>query len=249
MFVPALLEQLLLPPASLVTLAVAGLIARGRWGLRLALAASLSLFVLSTPLVSSLLLRSLQEGNASDNSAQAIVILAAGIVVNAPEDGGATADALTLERLRYGARVQRRTGLPVLVTGGVLDERAPPIALVMARLLESDYGIKAKWIEARSRSTAENASLSAAILKAAGVGRIYLVTHAWHMARGRLAFERQGFVVTAAGTGYSLGSPLSVGDFLPSAKALVDSYYAIHELVGLVFYSIVLPEPGSGRAL
>jgi uncharacterized SAM-binding protein YcdF (DUF218 family) len=243
MIVSALLKQLVLPPGSLISLALAGLSARGRlrvFGTRIALAAALAVFALSTPAVSGLLLRSIQEANATDKSAQAIVILSAGIIANAPEYGGATADALTLERLRFGAQVQRRTKLPILVTGGVLDDRAPPIALVMSRILDSDYGIKAKWIETRSRSTAENASLSAATLRAAGVKRIYLVTHAWHMARARLAFERQGFVVTAAGTGYRTFSPLGPGDFLPSVKALIDSYYALHELIGIAFYSIVL---------
>jgi uncharacterized SAM-binding protein YcdF (DUF218 family) len=243
MVVAVFLKQLLLPPASLITLALGGMAWRGRgavWGRALALAAVAALYALSTPLVAVSLLRSVQERNETSSAAQAIVILSAGLLADAPEYGGATVDALTLERVRFGATLARRTGLPVLVSGGVLDDRAPPIAAIMAGVLATDYGVKVKWVEANSESTADNAAMSAPLLKAAGVQRIYLVTHAWHMARARLAFERQGFVVSAAGTDYRTPSPLQLTDLLPSVKALADSYYAMHELIGLVYYRIAL---------
>ena len=39
---------------------------------------------------------------------------------------------LTLDRLRAGAALHRRTGLPILVTGGSLQPDRPAIATVMA---------------------------------------------------------------------------------------------------------------------
>ena len=57
---------------------------------------------------------------AQARSAQAIVILGGGVRRNAPEYGGDTVGRLTLDRVRYGAFVARATGLPVLVTGGVV---------------------------------------------------------------------------------------------------------------------------------
>ena len=48
----------------------------------------------------------------------AIVILGGGVRRHAAEYGGDTLGQLTLERVRYGARVARLTGLPVLVSGG-----------------------------------------------------------------------------------------------------------------------------------
>ena len=242
MVVSVLLKQLLLPPASLIALLTAALLAgRGSsFGRRVALAAALSLYALSTPLVATALLRSVQEKNDTGAAAQAIVILSAGLSADAPEYGGATVDALTLERLRFGATMARRTGLPVLVSGGVLDSRAPAIAALMAQVLAADYGITAKWIEAGSQTTAENAAMSAAILRTAGVSNIYLVTHSWHMARARLAFERQGFAVAAAGTGYLTSDRLALGDFFPSARSIVDSYFAIHEWIGIAVYRVAL---------
>lgn len=235
----ALLKQLLLPPASLISLALAGLASRAEFGRRVALAATVTLYALSTPLVATSLLRAIQEPNEEGAGAQAIVILSAGMT-DAPEYGGADVDALTLERLRFGATVARRTKLPILVSGGVLASSAPAIATIMSRVLADDYGVAAKWVEAGSSSTAENASMSAPLLKSAGVSRIYLVTHAWHMARARLAFERQGFAVMAAGTGYLPQSTLDLSDLVPSAKALLDSYYAAHELIGILYYRIAL---------
>ena len=243
MLIVAVLKGLILPPGKLITVAAAGFAARGRWravGRRSAFAAAAALYALSTPLAGNALLHVVQEENSSDRSGQAIVILAAGIQADAPEYGGATADALMLERVRYGATLARRSSLPVLVSGGVLAAGTPASAVIMSRILVADYRVAAKWVEDRSSTTAENAAMSAAMLRAAGIKRIYLVTHAWHMARARLAFERQGMTVLAAGTGYCPWRPIAFFDFLPSVKSLLDSYYAIHELVGLAYWSLAL---------
>jgi uncharacterized SAM-binding protein YcdF (DUF218 family) len=44
------------------------------------------------------------------SNAQAIVILGGGVRREAPEYGGATLGGITLERVRYGARLARTTG-------------------------------------------------------------------------------------------------------------------------------------------
>ena len=46
------------------------------------------------------------------------MILGGGLRRSAPEYGGDTLGRLTLERLRYGAMLAKRTGLPVMVSGG-----------------------------------------------------------------------------------------------------------------------------------
>ena len=241
LLITAFLKSLFLPPVNLIAISVVGFAISGRWeilGRRAALAAAIGVFALSTPLMGNALLRLVQEENSADNTGQAIVILAAGILPDTPEYRGPTADALTLERLRFGATLQRQLALPVLVSGGTLAEDTPPSAVIMSNILEAEYGVPTKWTEGRSRTTAENAKLSAAILHEAGISRIYLVTHAWHMPRARLVFERQGITVFAAGTGYCRSRPVRIPDFLPSVKSLLDSYYAIHELVGFAYYSL-----------
>lgn len=241
LLITAFLKSLFLPPVNLIVIAAVGFAIRGRWeilGRRAAFAAAIGVLALSTPFMGNALLRLAQEENSSDNKGQAIVILAAGILADAPEYRGPTADALTLERLRFGASLQRHLALPVLVSGGTLAQDTPPSAVIMSNILKAEYGVPTKWTEGRSRTTAENAKLSAAILHEAGISRIYLVTHAWHMPRARLVFERQGMTVIAAGTGYCVSRPVRFSDFLPSVKSLLDSYYAIHELVGFAYYSL-----------
>ena len=163
---------------------------------------------------------------------QAIVILGGGSYFAAPEYGGDTVSHYTLERLRYGARLGRESSLPVLVTGGApFGGRAE--AESMREALERDFGIKVRWVETASRDTAENARLSAPLLKAAGVTRIALVSHGWHLPRAIELFEKQGIEVTPAPTAFSTGSPSLLEDLLPGG--LVTSRLALREYLGRLY--------------
>lgn len=207
-------------------------------------AAVLALCVFGTPLVSDMLLSKLElwppiePTSASARDAQAIVILAAEQRPR-PEFGGFGPGPLSLERLRYGAYLAKRTRLPVLVSGGLGGEHAPPLADTLAAALEQSFGVSVKWRERRSADTIENGQDSAEILKAQGVRKVLLVTHAWHMPRARLAFERAGLQVTPAPTA-AIGDPLlrihSSGDLVraltPQASGLQTSYYFFHEVIG-----------------
>ena len=88
----------------------------------------------------------------------------------------------------------------------------------------------------RSTNTMENAAYSAQVLQEAGIRKIYLVTHAWHMPRAVLAFEKAGLEVIPAPTAFVSRSDGQLQDFLPSASALQLTYYAIHEWLGILWY-------------
>jgi uncharacterized SAM-binding protein YcdF (DUF218 family) len=79
--------------------------------------------------------------------------------------------------------------------------------------------------------------LSAAILRPAGVAKVLLITHAWHMPRAAAAFERAGVAVIAAPMRATPVPEWRVDNFLPSAGALQRSYYAMHEWLGLTWYA------------
>ena len=119
-------ETLLLPPDSLIVLFALAWLAQLHWprvGRAIGGLALLALYVLSTPLVSQSLLRSFEPAKPLDlkrdvAGAQAIVVLSADWHDRAPEYGGLTVVALTLDRLRYAAKLHRLTGLPILVSGG-----------------------------------------------------------------------------------------------------------------------------------
>lgn len=207
------------------------------------------LLVLGLPITADLLLGTLDPGEPALPSAppQAIVILSgdatrlpaqAGLDQGHLDQGGLDPGPLTLERMRAGAALHRRTGLPILVTGGLLPFSNVDLAGIMTRSLEEDFRVPVRWQETRSVDTWENGSLSAPILKSAGVERIYLVTNAWHMRRALLAFRQTGLEVTPASVRPMLGPDWSPTSFLPRASAWERSYYALHEWIGLAYYMV-----------
>src|SRR5688572_14446130 len=174
------LTALVLPPTGPLLAALLGLILldrRPRLGRALVWLGVLLLILLSLPLVSHQLLRGLNPPPTLELSrardAQAIVILGGG-VRPAPEFGGETLSRLSLERVRYGARLARSTKLPVLVSGGTVFGGAAEAPL-MKRALEGEFSVAVRWSEERSRDTRSNALESAAVLLPSGVKRIVLV--------------------------------------------------------------------------
>jgi uncharacterized SAM-binding protein YcdF (DUF218 family) len=249
----ALRSVLVEPPINLLIVVIAGLLLRAGAGRRswrrragavLAHVGFLLLFVLALPVTGWLMLTTLERDLPLDPRAaqppQAIVILAAndlaalpGGIVGPPDVG-----AMTLERVRAGALLQRRTGLPILVTGGSLRPNAPPVAAAMARVLRDDFAAQVRWVEDRSTTTWENARFSAPLLAADGITSVYLVTHAWHMRRGILSFRRFGVTVTAAPTHFTAPAVPNAGAFVPSLKGWADSGHALHEWIGLMWYRL-----------
>jgi uncharacterized SAM-binding protein YcdF (DUF218 family) len=238
-------EALALPPTGFVILIVAGLLMRGRWrrfGRRLTWTALIALILLGMPIVSNNLLLALETGLPTTpppgHPPQAIVVLSAEITRAHQAVLGFRPGLLTLDRLRTAAALHRRTGLPILVSGGVTQPGTASFAAVMAQSLKDDFQTPARWVEAESTDTWENARFSADILRPEGITSIYLVTHSWHMRRALVAFQDTGLTVTAAPT--SPDEPLEpdLGDFLPRAAGWQTGYYAIHEWIGYAWYKL-----------
>lgn len=243
----------LLPPGCLLLLLVLAAILhrpRPRLARALVVVASLLLYFASTPLSASLLMGALQvyppptDDEIAAFRAEAIVVLAAGRRLVAPEYGGETVDSLTLERIRHAARLERRLGLPLFATGGDPGEEGTSLAALMRQALETDFGASVAAIEDGSRTTAENAEFLAPVLRERGIRRILLVTHSWHMPRAKRAFERQGLVVLAAPTTFvSTDTAWVLSDFLPAASALNATSYALHEILGYAWYELRYGSP------
>ena len=246
---------LILPPTSLFLVIAAGLALWRRWpraGRTVAGTGLAALVFLSTTAGARLLVTPVERLTAPLQAperadAQAIVVLAAGRVLRAPEYGGLDIpDYIALARLRYAAHLQRRTGLPILVSGGNgssgtdpdPDDRAYTNADAMAAALRDDFGVPVRWIEGRSRDTAENANFSAALLRADGIKRVLLVTDAMHMPRARAAFEHAGLDVVSAPTMFFSNQPPSLHGWVPSAEGMRRSWYAAYELLGIVWYKM-----------
>ena len=242
-----LIALFLLPPLSLCLLGFAGfwlLKRRPRLGKSLIALSLTLLFALSTPLVANYLMSLLEQHVpvlqvGATQGAEAIVILGGGVYHDAPEYGADVVNGTALERLQYGAYLQRQTGLPILVSGGS-PEGGTPEATMMRRSLEQEFLVPVRWAEMRSQDTAQNAQFSAVILKAEGITKVLLVSHAWHLPRARIEFEKHGLTPILAPTrfGYVPGghSGAKIFNYLPQARALLKSHYAIHEGIGLLWY-------------
>ena len=235
-----ILAALLLPPASLIFPAFLGLwlVVRNRGKQRAAGIALLSisltaLLALSIPALGKKMLarmETLPVPNAEQIArAEAIVVLGGGLYHGAKEYGSDTVSATTLERLRYAARLARQKKLPILVTGGA-PEGGIAEAQAMREVLTQEFQVSVKWTESASRDTAENARFSAPQLRSAGIQRILLVSHAWHLPRAVPLFEQEGLTVIPAPTAFSTESAEVWREWLPGDFRY--SRIAAHELLG-----------------
>jgi uncharacterized SAM-binding protein YcdF (DUF218 family) len=239
------IKCLVLPPGLLVLVGLTGLAVYRRWrrlGLTLLLLAPLATWVLSMPLFAAITARPFETAPPLDAAtlaarhAEAILVLGGGIYGHAPEYANrANLRPLTLERLRYGAHLQRLTQLPLAVSGGRSRFIPATEAEVMKRALEEDFGVPVAAIEGGSRNTAENARMSRAALP---YQTIVLVTHAMHMQRAQAQFERAGFTVIPAPVGFVSDHELGYvpADFAPTLQGLADSWYVIYEAAGALWY-------------
>lgn len=234
------LISLLVPPASLVPVAGAGLMGwRHRAGRALAAISLAALLLLSLPIVADWLLASLDPVMPVAEAMpapQAIVVLGGDLVRDPHAALRAQPGGLTLERLREAAALQRRTGLPVLVSGGIVLRGAAPVADVMARSLRDDFGVPVRWIESRSANTWENARNSARLLRGFGIGSVLVVTNAWHERRAMIAFAQTGLAAQPAPVRRNQYAEVTFANFVPQTEAWIKSYDALHEWIGCGWY-------------
>ncbi|MFK7742664.1 MAG: YdcF family protein [Planctomycetota bacterium] len=240
-----LLELLVLPPTSALVLILAGTALRRRRpkaGRTLQIAGIAWIWLASTPCVGGMLLHSLQGYPAlapnATLQADAIVVLSAGSDHRGAEYGGAVAGPITMQRLRYGAALQRRTGLPLLVSGGRPGTDLPSLGEMMRRAADQEFGLAGTIVEGRSADTRGNARESATILRERGWQRILLVTSAWHMPRSVDCFAREGVQVVAAPTAFRGEVFASWTSFVPHWTGLRDTCMAMHEWAGRLVYAV-----------
>lgn len=238
-------SQILVPPMGFLIMTLIGLVASWRFrrlGRMLAVLGLVGLWVLALPVTSKALIAGLETNlpldPPADQPPEAIVVLGGDMSRNAPPAPPFDVGPLSLERERAAVRLERRTGLPILVTGGKLASGSDPIAMLMSRSLASDFHVDTKWVETASRTTWQNAEMSAAILRPMGIHSVFVVTHAWHMRRAVLAFRHFGLDVTAAPTQIHRRNDFTLYDLVPRATAWSDSYYAMHEWIGYAYYAL-----------
>ncbi len=247
----ALASTVLMPPtANLLLILFGWLISRYlKWTGRLLVVLGLaSLWLLSTPVVSSFLHSTIEQypalepAQAKSSGAGAIIVVGRAHFDDAREYGGKPAPVpAALSRLHYAAYLHRQTDLPLLTTGGPMNRDRDIHAEVLASAFDI-YRIPVQWTEGRSSTTWQNALFSAEILLPLGIGKVIIVTESYHMARAVMLFEAAGFDVTPAPTQMSTSFPLTAAAYwVPDTEALDLSHDVLREYLGLLWYRLVSP--------
>lgn len=243
-----LIKQSLLPPGCILWLLLLAFLLRKRWprtALAVFVSAMLALLLVSMPVSTQYLAAMIETEPALEpqqwphlaERTDAIVILGGGREGLDPAWGEEQVSYMAMERIRYGARLAKASGLPILFSGGIVHQDATSEAALMANTLEKDFALTAKWLEEESRTTWENALLSQKTLKAAGIQRIVLVTNAWHMPRAKWSYEQQGFQVLVAPVGFfSAPRQLPLAGMVPNSKSVWQNTLLLHELLALYSY-------------
>jgi uncharacterized SAM-binding protein YcdF (DUF218 family) len=248
-----ILTALLLPPVPLLvtTLMSARMIrARRHFGWPLLLISLVLLWMSCCTISAQLLTRyvlhppaalsaeRIAELKAQNKQPIAIVVLGSGLEPYAPEYGVGNLSATSVERLRYGIWLSRQTGLRLGFSGGVgwAQPDAVPEARLAGRIAAEEFGLPLTWMEDSSRDTRQNAGHSIALLHAAGIRHIVLVTNGWHMPRALDDFEAaaagQNIRIEPAPMGMARTADLPLLMWLPSGPGMLDVQRALHEILG-----------------
>ena len=211
----------------------------------MALAIAALLYFFSIQPVSEALLRSLEYKHVLPQKVEGdlIVLLGGGTMADVPmPEGwrGQVAD-VPAQRLIGAYALHRRTGWPILVSGGEVFRGDGTEAVVMQAILVS-LGMSPDKIimEPRSLNTTENAKMSADIMRLRGYKRPVLVTSAFHMRRSVEEFKQAGVTVTPYPVGYYTPRRdyWNVLSWVPSAAAMRGTGLALKEYMGLAVLSV-----------
>jgi uncharacterized SAM-binding protein YcdF (DUF218 family) len=231
----------LAPPNVFIALCLLGAIVALIWrrvGITITLAVSLCLFVTATPAFAACLLVWLEadiQQETDFSSAEAIVVLGADVRAG----GDAGPDRLgpqSLERLIFAADAYKQLHLPVAVSGGRLPRSRTSVAGMMKVALEQYFAVPVTWSEDRSRTTYENVVYTTQLLQKANIRTVVVIAQARDTPRAIWCFERVGLRAIpwpAPRTSLKIDR---IADFLPSTGALDASFYALHELIGGLYY-------------
>lgn len=204
------------------------------------------LLSLSLPVTSHLLLRQVEiyrKELPPEGPIPVVMILSGGFTRK--NSGKTEPGPFTTQRLIEGASLARRKGYPILLSGGLSYDKSESIARSMERSIRK-WGYKGEiMLEENSRTTWENMTYSASILRRKGIDRIILVTNSFHMKRSLWMAKKAMPDIEVYP--YAIGSLADDMDsdplkWIPTAGALRDSSLAWKEIVGLTVYRILEPK-------
>ena len=90
----------------------------------------------------------------------------------------------------------------------------------------------------RSRTTYENALYTAQLLSARNIKTVVVISQARDLPRAIWSFERVGLHALPWPVPRTTARIDKIEDLLPNVTALQETYFALHELVGGVYYRL-----------
>jgi uncharacterized SAM-binding protein YcdF (DUF218 family) len=240
----------LLPPGLNFLIILIGLMCRfyfRRIGFILMTVGITSLLAFSLPIVVYPFINILQdqfpaltENSLKNSQPKAIVVLGGGgSTIKHEYNDTYQASDFTSARIDYAVFLHNKTHLPIILSGGKQSPFSLSEGKIMSEYLYRQYHLTPLFLEESSINTEEESKNLAFLLKQKNINNIYLVTHAIHMPRSVFIFKCAGINVTPAPMGYiTYGPGYSFLSFFPNSEALYNSYFAIHEYIGMLWYHI-----------
>jgi uncharacterized SAM-binding protein YcdF (DUF218 family) len=224
---------------------------RLRWARTGSIAGLILLLVISSPLMASPLLGSLEAwypwpSLSKENRYDAIVVLGGGVLEPGSLRPSADLSSYSKNRTTCGVDLyQQGYASKLLFTGGTgrpfkhASKDAPAMKRWAQRLGVSEEAI---MIEDRSRTTFENAIETKRLL---GPASILLVSSASHLPRAVSHFAKEGFEITPVPCDFLIQNrpldswrELDLFDVLPNHHAIMQTTVAVTEWTGLIVYRL-----------
>ena len=235
-FLKKAISYFILPPGIfIVSFLLIFLLSKRKFVKKISLISAILLYLISVEPFKDFLYYPLEkpfEGEKSLNG-DVIVVLGGGVYNNG------RLKASSYKRLITGFILHRKTGLPIILSGGA-SINVIPEAKIMKKLLES-FGVKKELIYAdlKSRDTYENAKYVKKICEKLNCKKIILVTSGFHMFRAKKTFESFGLKVIPYPTDLKFEGKYNIYSIFPKYSVFYDSSIAIREYVGIAFYFLM----------
>jgi uncharacterized SAM-binding protein YcdF (DUF218 family) len=233
-FLKKLITYFILPPGLLViAFAVLGILTKRKFAKLIAFSFALFVYLLSIEPIKDVLYKPLEEAYPvpSKPEGDAIVILGGG----AYNTGILKEDST--KRLLTGFVLHKQTDLPIILSGGASIGVLPEAEVMKGLLLTLGVNKSKIHTDVNSRDTAENAQEVKKFCERLGCKRVVLVTSAYHMRRAVLSFQKAGLEVVPYPTDFKRDMKYNLYSLLPKMGVFADSYKALREYLGLVWYS------------
>lgn len=250
-YISKVLGFFVLPSNALLSFALIGLALTAtrfrRAGLRLLAVSLIMLAIFGLSPLANVLIIQLEERfprwDLTKPAPDGIIVLGGAIGPEISAARGEPALNEAAERMTVMAEIARRyPATPIVFSGGtgLILRQGRSEAEFAATLLET-FGIARSRVqlEDKSRTTAENAQLTAALVKPNSSQRWLLVTSAYHMPRAVGVFRGAGFVIDAYPTDFrTRGSDDVTTPFISLASGLQRTDTVIREWFGLLAYRL-----------